>query len=178
MINLLQTTYLDPGIVSAESSLCATIHWGYTCVFWFVLQAPHFFLICRGYYACVFCFAASATFLSCACEFLCFCLLNFVSLVVGVWTISCTGAPLTCCLGAPLTCSLGAPLTCWLGEPLPCWLVLCALFVSCCVFVRNLFVRTLKGCTAYMLTGCTAYMLTGRTASMLTGFVRNVCFVW
>ena len=36
MINLLQTTYLDPGIVSAESSLCATIHWGYTCVFWFV----------------------------------------------------------------------------------------------------------------------------------------------
>ena len=36
VINLLQTTYLDPGIVSAESSLCATIHWGYTCVFWFV----------------------------------------------------------------------------------------------------------------------------------------------
>ena len=26
MINLLQTTYLNPGIVSAESSLCATIH--------------------------------------------------------------------------------------------------------------------------------------------------------
>ena len=26
VINLLQTTYLDPGIVSAESSLCATIH--------------------------------------------------------------------------------------------------------------------------------------------------------
>ena len=32
MINLLQTTYLNPGIVSAESSLCATIHWGSSCV--------------------------------------------------------------------------------------------------------------------------------------------------
>ena len=41
VINLLQTTYLDPGIVSAESSLCATIHWGYTCVFWFVRMPPH-----------------------------------------------------------------------------------------------------------------------------------------
>ena len=27
MKNRLQTTYLNPGIVSAESSLCATIHW-------------------------------------------------------------------------------------------------------------------------------------------------------
>jgi len=26
VINLLQTTYVNPGIVSAESSLCATIH--------------------------------------------------------------------------------------------------------------------------------------------------------
>ena len=42
MINLLQTTYLDPGIVSAESSLCATIHWGYTCVFWFVHTRTRF----------------------------------------------------------------------------------------------------------------------------------------
>ena len=41
VINPLQTTYLDPGIVSAESSLCATIHWGYTCVFWFVRMPPH-----------------------------------------------------------------------------------------------------------------------------------------
>lgn len=31
-INLLQTTYLNPGIVSAESSLCATIHWSSSCV--------------------------------------------------------------------------------------------------------------------------------------------------
>ena len=37
-INLLQTTYLNPGIVSAESSLCATIHWSSSCVFWFVLH--------------------------------------------------------------------------------------------------------------------------------------------
>ena len=36
MINLLQTTYLNPGIVSAESSLCATIHWSSSCVLWFV----------------------------------------------------------------------------------------------------------------------------------------------
>ena len=35
-MNLLQTTYVNPGIVSAESSLCATIHWGSACVFWFV----------------------------------------------------------------------------------------------------------------------------------------------
>ena len=40
MINLLQTTYLDPGIVSAESSLCATIHWGSACVFRYV-HTPH-----------------------------------------------------------------------------------------------------------------------------------------
>ena len=33
MINLLQTTYMNPGIVSAESSLCATIHWGSAWVF-------------------------------------------------------------------------------------------------------------------------------------------------
>ena len=33
MINLLQTTYVNPGIVSAESSLCATIHWGSAWVF-------------------------------------------------------------------------------------------------------------------------------------------------
>ena len=32
MINILQTTYLNPGIVSVESSLCATIHWGSSCV--------------------------------------------------------------------------------------------------------------------------------------------------
>ena len=38
-INLLQTTYLNPGIVSAESSLCVTIHWGSSCVFWFVNQS-------------------------------------------------------------------------------------------------------------------------------------------
>ena len=31
-INLLQTIYLNPGIVSAESSLCATIHWSSSCV--------------------------------------------------------------------------------------------------------------------------------------------------
>ena len=35
-INPLETTYLNPGTVSAESSLCATIHWDYTWVFWFV----------------------------------------------------------------------------------------------------------------------------------------------
>ena len=33
VINLLQTTYMNPGIVSAESSLCATIHWGSAWVF-------------------------------------------------------------------------------------------------------------------------------------------------
>ena len=41
MINLLQTTYLNPGIVSAESSLCATIHWGSSWVLWSVI--PHLF---------------------------------------------------------------------------------------------------------------------------------------
>ena len=34
--NALQTTPLNTGIVSAESSLCATIHWDSTCIFWFV----------------------------------------------------------------------------------------------------------------------------------------------
>ena len=42
MINLLQTTYVNPGIVSAESSLCATIHWGSAWVFWFVHSHPFF----------------------------------------------------------------------------------------------------------------------------------------
>ena len=32
-INLLETTYLDPGIVSSEISFCAAIHCGYTCYF-------------------------------------------------------------------------------------------------------------------------------------------------
>ena len=36
VLNPLQTTPLNPGIVSAESSLRDTIHWGYTWVFWFV----------------------------------------------------------------------------------------------------------------------------------------------
>ena len=37
LADLLQTTWLNPGIVSAESSLCAAIHWGSSWVF----------LICR-----------------------------------------------------------------------------------------------------------------------------------
>ena len=52
MINLLQTTYVNPGIVSAESSLCATIHWGSACVF---LICSHTFKQCLLKNTGVFC---------------------------------------------------------------------------------------------------------------------------
>ena len=45
LISPLQTTYLNPGIVSAESSPCATIHWGLSCVL----------LICPPQNYCCFC---------------------------------------------------------------------------------------------------------------------------
>ena len=44
MINLLYTTDSNPSIVSAESSLCVTIHWCSSCVLWFV----HSMYLVRG----------------------------------------------------------------------------------------------------------------------------------
>ena len=70
LMNLSQTTYLNPGIVSAESSPCATIHWGSSRVFWFVLSylMPHKLeLECVGTFACVWYFWKLLTFRMCSC---------------------------------------------------------------------------------------------------------------
>ena len=80
-INSLQTTKLNPGIVSVESSLCATIHWGSSCAY----------AICFNAWSLIRC-------ISCA---------SFRNLYVSCYTVLCGWLRKYCRCSVPCCLSMG-----------------------------------------------------------------------